>query len=216
MSTFKKVTNIISWVIIIILIVLIIFVLAAKANNKVPKVFGYGMLKLISGSMEPTYMTDEYILIQSVDEDQLKVGDVIAFYSRDPHIYDRINTHRIVEIDEETGEMVTKGDANSNPDSTTVTFDRVVGRVVTGLPVMTFLGKWLSKTWVIVIIVSLAVGWFVGQSVYNYYQSKKMHAADTAGTVEDLEMYMQNSDNDCQDENINEEKPPEPSEGEDN
>jgi len=48
-----------------------------------------------------------------------------------------------------------------------------VGRVVTGLPVMTFLGKWLSKTWVIVTILCLAVGWFVGQSVYSYYKNKK-------------------------------------------
>lgn len=173
MSTFKKVLNIISWVIIIILILLIVFVLAAKANNKVPKVFGYGMLKLISGSMEPTYMTDEYILIETVDKDELAVGDVIAFYSIDPHIYGKINTHRIKAIDAETGEMTTKGDANLFADSTPVTYDRVVGRVVTGLPVMTFLGKWLSKTWVIVTILCLAVGWFVGQSVYNYYRNKK-------------------------------------------
>lgn len=173
MSKVKKIANIISWIVIVILVILIIFVLAAKANNKVPKIFGYGMLKLISGSMEPTYMTDEYILIETVEEDQLAVGDVIAFYSEDPHIKGKINTHRIVAIDEETGEMTTKGDANRFEDSTTVTYDRVVGRVVTGLPVMTFLGKWLSKTWVIVVILCLAVGWFVGQSVYNFYKNKK-------------------------------------------
>ncbi len=173
MSKFKKIVNVISWIVIIILIVLIVFVLAAKANNQVPKIFGYGMLKLISGSMEPTYMTDEYILIETVDEGELEIGDVIAFYSTDPHIYGKINTHRIIDIDEETGEMTTKGDANMFRDSTTVTYDRVVGRVVTGLPVMTFLGKWLSKTWVIVTILCLAVGWFVGQSVYSYYKNKK-------------------------------------------
>ena len=98
MSKFKKIVNVISWIVIIILIVLIVFVLAAKANDQVPKIFGYGMLKLISGSMEPTYMTDEYILIETVDEDELEIGDVIAFYSTDPHIYGRINTHRIIAV----------------------------------------------------------------------------------------------------------------------
>ena len=53
MSTFKKVLNIISWVIIIILILLIVFVLAAKANNKVPKVLAMGCLSLYQAAWSP-------------------------------------------------------------------------------------------------------------------------------------------------------------------
>lgn len=177
MSVLKKITNILSWVIIAFLVILIIFVMAAKANNKVPKIFGYGMLKLISGSMEPTYMTDDYILIKSVEKEPLKEGDVIAFYSIDPHIMGKINTHRIVEI-KDNGEMVTKGDNNSSVDRTTVTKDRVVGKVIKQFPVMTFLGRWLGKTWVIITIVCLAVGGLIAQNAYVFFKNRKNKDAE--------------------------------------
>jgi len=58
---------------------------------------------------------------------RLKAGDIICFYSHDSAIYGMLNTHRIVRILDD-GSFVTKGDANSAEDPSTVTSETIVGK----------------------------------------------------------------------------------------
>ena len=76
--------------------------------------------------MEPSIHEGDYVIIKSIDADKLKVGDIITFYSEDSSIYGMLNTHRIVDIDE-NGDFVTKGDANPYKDSATVKKENVIG-----------------------------------------------------------------------------------------
>lgn len=82
-----------------------------------------------SGSMEPAYMTGDFIVIDGrVPFDRLAVGDVIAFEWREDR--NRV-IHRIVEIHND-GTVDTKGDANSSqlPLEMGITEEMYVGRVV--------------------------------------------------------------------------------------
>ncbi len=115
---------------------LIIFgsVLNATAG-KVPSVFGFSVLQVSTGSMEPELMTGSVIVVRKVDAQKLVKGDIISFYSSDSKIRGKVNTHRIESIEHGMGTnpspiFVTKGDANSTVDSAKVYSSDVIGKVV--------------------------------------------------------------------------------------
>ena len=99
----------------------------ANMQNKPAVLFGRSIVKVVSGSMEPSIHSGDYIIIEKTDCSELKAGDIICFYSHDSAIYGMLNTHRIVRILDD-GSFVTKGDANSAEDPSTVTYDTIVGK----------------------------------------------------------------------------------------
>ena len=113
---------------------LTIFISVLRANKgEVPSVFGFSVLRIQTGSMEPEYKTGSVIVAKKTDADDLKVGDVISFYSTNKDIAHKVNTHRIVEVNRlQSGmkEFVTKGDANSEKDEDPVLSTRVIGKVI--------------------------------------------------------------------------------------
>ena len=133
----KKLINAIEILFIVVMIVLCGMVFMA-GNGKVPYIFGYRVLQVISDSMTPTINDETCIVIRKVDEDDIKVGDIITFVSEAADIKGYLNTHRVHEIktDDATGEkiFITKGDAYELPDSKPVSYDQVAGRYVGKLP----------------------------------------------------------------------------------
>lgn len=131
----KKVSKILSKVFSFLMAIVLIFAaylfitVVTTEKGKVPSVFGYSFLRVATGSMEPTIHTNTLIIMKKTDPADIKVDDIICFYSTDPKIMNIPNTHRVVEINMEDGKPVftTKGDANYLQDDYTVTGDRLVG-----------------------------------------------------------------------------------------
>ena len=95
-------------------------------------VFGYSPTAIISGSMQPELKVGDIVVVEDVSQslvDNLQPGDIIEFTEGKgvPIV------HRIIEIDEE-GNFITKGDANSKPDTDPVTPQEVRGKVVYTIP----------------------------------------------------------------------------------
>ena len=94
--------------------------------------FGFKMLNITSGSMEPTYGIGDVVFVNTkYDYDKLKVGDVITYKAGTSNV-----THRIVEI-APNGLVVTQGDANGNIDTACGTNVKIV----TGIAKKDFVGK---------------------------------------------------------------------------
>lgn len=131
----KKAVKIINRIVSIFLVAVLlfagyIFVSVLRAGkDKVPDIFGYSFLQVATGSMEPTIPTNSLIIVRKTDPAAVQVGDVICFYSLDPKILGKPNTHRVVEIQQKDGELsfITKGDASSLEDTYPVSADRLVG-----------------------------------------------------------------------------------------
>lgn len=98
------------------------------------------MFRVLTGSMEPAIPEGSLLLIKKTDPSALQVGDVISFYSKDPSLNGEVNTHRIMEIEEENGTYLftTKGDANNVKDIYGTLGSDVIGKVVFS---SLFLGK---------------------------------------------------------------------------
>ncbi len=94
----------------------------------VPMVGGYSALIVLSGSMEPTIMTGEVIVIHA--EPEYKLKDILTY--RDGSI---LVTHRIVNVTNDT--YTTRGDAN-NTDDPPIKKSQAVGKTIFHIP---YLGK---------------------------------------------------------------------------
>jgi len=119
-----------------------------KSTGKVPSFFGKSYVRIISPSMEPEIPTGSYILVKKIKPEDVKVGDVILFYSSDENIYMKPNTHRVVEInfdDDNKYSFVTKGDNNPINDSTSALGDNLIGVYVKKMPFLTKIGDALNN-----------------------------------------------------------------------
>ena len=97
-----------------------------------PTIGGYGILRTLTGSIEPAIPVHSLVVVQQTDPAELQVGDIITFEATEGALDGALNTHRIVQIDEGSAGPVfhTKGDANAVEDAQTVSADHVIGRVV--------------------------------------------------------------------------------------
>lgn len=125
----KRLANVVEILFLIGMLLLCGLVISA-GRGRVPYVFGYRILQVVSGSMQPTIPGDTCILIQKPSPEEIQVGTIITFVSDDPEIQGYYNTHRVVEINTaQDGESiyVTQGDAYDMPDPYPVYEQDVIG-----------------------------------------------------------------------------------------
>ncbi len=93
---------------------------------------------VISDSMVPAIQAGDVVVLESVQPQEIAVGDVIAFKPPVKTVAETL-VHRVTRVNfgEEGALMyVTKGDANQLEDSFKVEYDDVVGRVLFKVPYM--------------------------------------------------------------------------------
>lgn len=103
----------------------------------VPRLFGWNVYAVTSGSMEPTLGVGSVVAVKPVDTDQLDIGDVITYHANGT---DELVTHRVVKWSGRGADrvLVTRGDANESVDPVAVPAAAVVGQVQFGVPKVGF------------------------------------------------------------------------------
>ena len=126
-----KLINVIAVLVIALALVVLLNVVMTRSGD-VPSIMGYSVFRVMTGSMEPTIPANALIVTHAVDPEEIRVGDVISYFSKDPTLNGAVNTHRVVEIQEEGGTLVfqTRGDANNADALYPPTADQVIGKVV--------------------------------------------------------------------------------------
>ncbi len=142
--------NILSYLVFAVGLIAFIMVLVTGKKG-VPQIFGYRILTVETGSMEPVYCVGSIVFVKDVDMKTLSVGDDICFYSKDPEILNKPNTHRIYKIELDGNNeryFVTKGIANDIPDDYSVGRSQLIGKVVAHSNIIGKIYKIFSKGWV--------------------------------------------------------------------
>ena len=119
-------------VVVIAAAIVVLCTVVFTPSGETPNIVGYSFLRITTGSMVPTYEIDTMIVVKKTEPSEIKVGDVISFYSSDPALDGAVNTHRVTAIRRDGEEWVytTRGDAN-NVDDTYEAYSRyLVGKVV--------------------------------------------------------------------------------------
>lgn len=111
---------------------LLAVLVAACLPLTAPRLFGFHIYTVVSGSMEPAIPIGSLLYIQEAQPEEMEKEDVIAYYGgRDSTA---IITHRVVENRVVMGEFITKGDANAKEDKAPVPYSDFIGKVRLSIP----------------------------------------------------------------------------------
>lgn len=122
--------------------VLITLIIIAAVALIIPKIVGYEIYGVLSGSMEPVYSVGGVVYVKRMDPDIVMVGDTITFHieSNDKVVA----SHRVIQINHEEQTFITKGDANEVVDAEPVSFNRLIGRVDFYLPYLGYIAMYIQ------------------------------------------------------------------------
>lgn len=170
------IVKIISAILYIILIPIIIFnfTLIIKSfiyPNEIPDFFGYKTFVIVSGSMEPTIMTQDAILVKEVPEEEIGINDIISFSQGE-----NIITHRVIGIVKEDGitKYRTKGDNNNTEDKKKTTYEQIEGKYQLKLHQFGVITKILkSKSTLIVLVLIIILIYCYKRKIQKKKQERK-------------------------------------------
>ncbi len=165
----KFVTTAVSWSLLIILILVASFLAYYLISTKIYSQKGeryepyVALYNVITQSMVPNINPQDVVVTLKVKKpEDIKIGDVITFYSTSSISMGKIITHRVVElVTTENGVAYkTKGDYNTAPDTAPAEFHNVIGKVVLRIPqlgrvqgLLASKGGWL----ILIVIPALAI-----------------------------------------------------------
>lgn len=154
------IVKIVSAIFYIILIPIIIFnfTLIIKSfiyPNEIPDFFGYKTFVIVSGSMEPTIMTQDGILVKEVPQDEIAIRDIITFSQGE-----NIITHRVIGIEKEDGMIKyrTKGDHNHAEDKKKVTYEQIEGKYQFKMKQLGVITKVMKNKFTLLFFVFMIIG----------------------------------------------------------
>lgn len=122
---------------ILILVILISFALFA------PRLLGYNIYGVLSGSMLPTLKVGSVIYVKPCKASLIEVDDIITFkLAADSDV---VATHRVIAIDDELN-FTTKGDNNNEADGTPVSPSRLIGKVIFTIPFLGYFSQFIQTS----------------------------------------------------------------------
>ena len=108
---------------------MLIAVIATCCPVAIPRLAGYEVYNIVSGSMEPAIGVGSVVYVKPCRPHDMKAGDIPAFY-----VNGDVIVHRIVRNDIDEKVLFTKGDANAAEDMNPVPYNMVIGRVERVIP----------------------------------------------------------------------------------
>lgn len=134
---FKRIVKTIEIIFGVIIVVYLGFIIIQRFSGN-SSLGGYHLFTVATGSMKPKYMVNDVIIVQDVDPNTLKVGDDIAYHGERGGLEGLLVTHRIIKIEKDGSNLrfFTQGINTDNVDPS-FTADRIVGKTVGVLPVIT-------------------------------------------------------------------------------
>ena len=175
---------------IIFMMLLTIFIKGQVNEEKYPDLFGYKSMIVLSGSMEPTIMKGDLIIVKKVNSNYLKAKDIIAFRNKDK----TITSHRIIKVDKIDSKLYfkTKGDNNNTMDEDVVVAKDIEGIYVSRIPE---LGNFLMYIQTIQGFITVTMFLLLIFSIYYFISSKiekKKNKEEQIKSNEKLKEYEEN------------------------
>jgi signal peptidase len=127
----KLLRNSFTVLLVILLLLTLSLAISSKLSGGAPKILGYEILEVLSGSMEPHIQTGSVIAVKpGIDKSLLKVGDIVTYKTTDnPNM---LITHRVIEVQNKGTQRLftTKGDANDAPDRQPIPDEQIVAKYI--------------------------------------------------------------------------------------
>ncbi len=128
-SQISKVFNAVLTVILVIMTAVLVYVTMCVMQGKPVLFDGKCVLRVVTGSMQPTFYVGDCIIMEQIPPETLQVGDIIVYTSEAQDIAGMLVVHRVAECLPD-GTFITRGDANPVPDALPVRPSQIWGRYV--------------------------------------------------------------------------------------
>ena len=176
----RTILNVFLWAVIAVMLFLVVSGLCQRLFNKngYTGLFGIGYAVVVSGSMVPVFQVDDMIVYQKHKIDEYHEGDIVVYVQDRGAESERLITHRIVELGEDT--LITRGDANNRADDP-IYYHQLVGKVVWNVKKA---GKFVTflKTPLGLISVFLCLALFLGADIFlNVIRAQKKKVPTVQG-----------------------------------
>ena len=156
--------------------------------SKVPTVGGYAPLIVLTDSMYPDIKSGDLIIVKSIDAEQVREGDIIAFFDPDGSGLS-VLTHRVVEVTEDNGALAfrTKGDANNAEDPTLAPAESLIGIYRTKINGAGDVAMFLQSTPGLVVCVAVPLVLLIAFELIRRRKYEKSKNEDTKALLAELE-----------------------------
>ncbi len=156
--------------------------------SKVPSIGGYSPLIVLTDSMYPEIHSGDMIVVKATPAEQIRTGDVIAFFDPDGSGVS-VLTHRVVEVINANGALSfrTKGDANNADDPSAVPAVSLVGVYQTKIPGAGDVAMFLQSTPGLVVCVAVPLVLLIAAELIHRRKYEKAKNADTAALLAELQ-----------------------------
>lgn len=196
----NNIKAIISYLIGVIALVLCIYivteVIIGTTNKRPPRVFGFSVSYVPTGSMEPEIETKSYVLFRQASYKECKIDDIIVYYNstESKYIIHRVvgkvvngelvetssryeGAANLIHENGETDYLITMGDNNGNKtDTVPVTKKLVYGKYITGLGFMNIFSSGINPFVIYAILIVIFVI-MIGIQTFQLITKKKIDDA---------------------------------------
>ena len=173
----KLISTIISWTVFALLVICAAFLLYYFIATKVYTISGgkyepkFALYTIVSGSMTPNINVYDVVIDVRVDEpEDIEIGDVITFYSDSPEVHGGTVTHRVISIIKNRDgsyNFQTKGDYNLVEDSSTVPFEKIVGKVALRIPQLGRVQFFLASSFGWLVLIMIPALYIIFKDIYR-------------------------------------------------
>ena len=132
-TALQRTISLLVTVLLILSVVLCLFVTLQVVSDGYVNIGGFMMFRVVTGSMEPTMHVGTMMITRETPISQIRENDIVCFRSQNSMIWGSIVTHRVMDVIElEDGSILleTKGDANTVADGYYVKESNLVGKVI--------------------------------------------------------------------------------------
>lgn len=171
-NLFEIIANFINIVLVIIFIIIIVFGMLLLIQNILLTTDKLSILNsktfiIISESMQPELYVGDIVLVKEIENEKLEIGDIITYQDRN----DKLITHRIIEIPEESREKmyITKGDNNQKKDLEPVYESKIIGKVDEKISIVRNIFSFITNKFVILFMILFYISYFT----YEFLEKKK-------------------------------------------
>ena len=162
-SNIKKiVAYTISFLSLFLCLYITIEIINANNDDRPPRIFGLSVSYVPTSSMEPTINAGDYVLFGSASFEDVDVNDIIVFYSETS---DKYIIHRVIEKNDIEGFLITHGDNNPDGLNETVLKDKVYGKYIMELGILSIFSGGISKNLIFFILIIIFIIMIIMQIV---------------------------------------------------
>lgn len=159
----KKIVSIFFTVILVLLIAVVIVLFVVRASGNSPSIFGYHVFRVSSGSMVPTIMKDDVILVKDTPAEEIHKDDIVTYKAREGEMKGQMITHRVVavpEVKDGTYYFQTRGDVKGAALDPIITYDQIEGKYISKIPLLDKIYSFFFTTHGLIIFIFVIIALF--------------------------------------------------------